>query len=165
MSTLEGMVVDTTTSSHNDSSSENLLYVGVVSEWGGREFPLKSQVGSPNGEALERFVLGSVWDRTAIEGGKAPNASFDRDPNDPRNMAIDLDLVTQVYLGAMATLDSGDMSQAFDNVTISLFGSTGDRDDYQLHGQLWLGNSVGRMIWFPRVRRTRHAPRRPTNES
>ena len=131
MSSLEGIIVDATTVLRNDDQMDHAICVGIVSAWGGREFPLAMANSDTVGEdPVERFVLGSIWDTSAADGWKFTDESWDLLANDPRSMPIDLDSISQVYLIKPPTGIPSDDRHGFENVTISLFGAEGDRDDY-----------------------------------
>src|SRR5262245_905387 len=155
---LTGIAV-TLKTADDDPGIEPRLYLGVVGEGGGREFPLNSEYQDFFPGEEEKFALGSIW-----EGGftdsetKFPRQSQPGQNNDPAFIPLDLDRVKSVYLRRQSD-HTGDIDDPYklQLLRVVLYGPTNPSrrafifDNLDGKNSLWLANDNGHMVYLQEV--------------
>ena len=153
MAQLTGIAI-TLKTADDDPGIEPRLYIGVVGEGGGREFPLNSEHQDFLPGEEEKFVLGSIWEGGFIDSAtKSPLQSLSGKNNDPAFVPLDLDSVRFVYLRKQ----DHDYAYKLQLLRVVLYGPTDPSKRAFIFANLydknslWLGSEHGQMVYLQEV--------------
>jgi hypothetical protein len=153
MSDVRGILVELVTENEKYAGTDDHIYIGVVGDGGGREFPLDVR-GFNDFERGKnvKYWLGDVWDGNVLAGAKNPYQS-QGGWNDPDKWRIELEDVDQVYVRKGGTRSGGaDDAYKMDRVEVTLYGASPISRTFSRSTDIWLANEYGLQVWLPEAR-------------